>query len=95
MSDQSPVVAVRIVANDLAPRWRVGEIALIDPSAHLAVDDDVLVEFVDGRRTLRRLVAETDAAVTLATDGRAPTVIHDRREIALMQYVCGRARGSA
>ena len=83
---------VRVISDDMAPRWRVGEGAMIDTEAPVGAGDDVLVEFASGGRILRRLAAEDASTVTLATyDGRPPTV-HDRREIATLHFVCGRFR---
>ena len=82
----------RMTDNELAPRWRAGEVAVIDAAAPVGVNDEVLVAFADGTRTLRLLTAEDGATVTLGTFDASPPVVHDRSAIGAMHYVCGRMK---
>ncbi|OIQ84991.1 hypothetical protein GALL_331840 [mine drainage metagenome] len=66
--------------------------ALIDSTAPVEVDGEVLVAFADGKRTLRLLTAEDRAAVTLGTFDGSPPVVHDRAAIVAMHCVCGRLK---
>ena len=83
---------VHMADNDLAPRWRAGEVAVIAAAVPVEIDDEVLVAFADGTRTLRLLTAEDHATVTLGTFDGSPPVVHDRSAIVAMHYVCGRLK---
>ena len=69
---------------------------MIDAAAPIKVDDEVddevLVAFADGTRTLRLLTGEDGATVTLGAFDGSPPVVHDRGAIVAMHYVCGRMK---
>jgi phage repressor protein C with HTH and peptisase S24 domain len=85
---------VRVTANDMAPRFKAGDVAMIDPDAPPAVDDDVLIEFAAGGKAQRRLAAQSDRTLTLATYDGSPPAEYARREIAAMHCVVARTTPS-
>ena len=86
---------VRMTDDDLAPRWRLNDVAWIEPAEPAAVGDEVLVVFADGRRALHLLDGENHATVTLGTYDGAPPSVVDRTDIATLHFVRGRISARA
>lgn len=85
-------LSVHIVNDNLAPRWRAGEIALIDPDWPVKTGDDVLVEFAAGHRTLARLLSEDDHTLELDIHADSQPTVVARSEVAAIHCVVGRSQ---
>ncbi len=86
---------VRMTDDDLAPRWRLNDVAWVEPTEPVVVGDEVLVVFADGRRALHLLNGEDHATVTLGTYDGAPPAVVDLTEIASLHFVRGRISARA
>lgn len=87
--------AVRITDDAMHPRYRVGELALVDSSMPPADGDDVLVRCKDGRHMVRQLEGRDGASVRLLAIGTGVIETIDASEIDMLALVVGVAGRSA
>lgn len=87
--------AVRTTDDAMQPRYRVGELALVDSSMTPADGDDVLVRCKDGHHMVRQLEGRDGASVRLLAIGTGAIEAMDASEIEALALVVGIAGRSA
>jgi phage repressor protein C with HTH and peptisase S24 domain len=56
LEDVPDAFAVYVAIDSLKPRNKRGEMVYVDPSRPISAGDDVLIEFTDGRGTIKELI---------------------------------------
>lgn len=87
--------ALRVRGDSMEPRFRPGELIIVEPGAAVIPGNDVLVRTKDGRKMVKRLLFRRGGDVTLGSinDAHKPITI-SIEEIEPMQLVVGSVHGS-
>lgn len=94
-SNRNTSYALRVRGNSMRPRYRAGELVIVEPALAALPGDDVVVCMHDGRRMLKELCRIDDDEVQLLSinNGRIPLTLR-RDQIESIQLVSGRARAN-
>lgn len=85
--------AVRVKGDSMYPRYRPGEILIIDPGAAVVPGEDVIVKTTDGRKMVKRLLFQRTSEIELGSINEAhrPITI-DMERVESIQVVAGSVR---
>lgn len=78
----------RIADNSMAPRYILGDYALVEPSVEPEIEDDVLVRFTNGKMAVMRLLSRR-GGIRLGFWAEQSTRTYAEDEITWMYYVSG------
>lgn len=78
----------RIADGNMAPRYILGDYALVEPSVEPEIEDDVLVRFADGKMAVMRLLSRR-GGIRLGLWADQSTGTYAEDEITWMYYVSG------
>jgi phage repressor protein C with HTH and peptisase S24 domain len=88
--------AVRVKGDSMYPRYRPGEILVVEPDAALVAGEDVIVRTKDGRKMVKRLLIQraTDVELGSINERHRPLTI-SLEEIESIHLVVGSVRRGA
>lgn len=85
--------AVRVKGDSMYPRYRPGEILVVEPNAPVVPGEDVIVRTRDGRKMVKRLLFQRSSEVELGSiNERHKPVTIPLEEIESIQIVAGSVR---
>lgn len=81
---------VRVKGDSMQPRFRAGEIVIVEPGAAVIPGDDVIVRTRDGRKMVKRLLFQRGRELALGSiNDRHPTLTISLDEIESMHHIAG------
>lgn len=89
--------AVRVKGDSMQPRFRPGEIVVVEPGAATIPGDDVIIRTKAGRKMVKRLLFQRGQELTLGSvNDRHPLVTISLEEIESIHHIAGSVqRGTA
>lgn len=82
--------AVRVKGDSMQPRFRAGEIVIVEPGAAVVPGDDVVVRAVSGRKMVKRLLFQRGNELTLGSvNDRHPPLTISLEEIESIHHIAG------